>query len=119
MKLSPVKLFDATQIDPETAQKLEPLISYMNQNFDVLITALQGKLSFGDNIQGEKKSKIRVTSGIAKIVATDSQKWSSCLVTYATRPVTGFSWKRLNNESIQITAYFDGGGEGNVDILLF
>lgn len=64
MKLSVTKLFSKESLANDIAQKLSPLIDWVNPFSEQVIRALQNKLSFADNFNCQIKDLTDVLHGV-------------------------------------------------------
>jgi len=52
MRITIPKLFEVSQL-PQNLQKIEPLVAFVNGAVEQLVKALQGRLTFRDNVYSE------------------------------------------------------------------
>lgn len=52
MKITAVRLFELSSLDPKLQQPLKPLVEHINQLSENLIRAARGELTLEDNIKG-------------------------------------------------------------------
>lgn len=121
MQIQASKLFDPTQLDNESQQKLGPLIQWMNQQVDTLVTALQRNLTIAENLRSEVKT-IELESAVEKAIQLDSNKAMTGAIILqppTDRMVLGFQVKSYGSGRIGVTCQFSEPGSGTVRIAIF
>lgn len=118
MKISTVKAFDVAELPADIGGKITPLVDYINRGFDQIITALQGNLTFTDNMKGEHRT-VSLVHDVAKECYFDKDyELAGILVEKSGTPVTSFSWYKSRAGYLYIMAAFDGAPTEAVDVRL-
>jgi hypothetical protein len=107
MKLTVVKLFEALQLGKE-AEKLDPLVQFINGIAEQVVKALQGRLTIRDNAYAEIRELTFKATGIAPWVATftPAQRTVEGMLLLATQSSDGntiASWSYVFQSSGAIT----------------
>ena len=120
-KITQVKLFESSSLDQETAQKIAPLIDFINSGMDQIITALDGKLTFKDNIDAELVT-LKVKHGTKKDVLIRNPERLIGLLVYrvlhASDTCSGLHWQLNTSGTLAVTPYFRNATSDDRNIIL-
>lgn len=121
MKLSAVKLFELAALSPDLRGKLEPLVSFVNTNFDQVLRALSGQLNLDDNLSARRLT-VSLSNGIAKdIVVVNAQLVVGILPLRVQHPSTsclGVGWRVVDDRTIRITPTFSDSAASGLPVSL-
>jgi len=87
--------FDEEAIEQEDAEKLEPLLTWLNENMQNIVNALQGNL--GDKNSSSRIVSVQTVSGVLEEFNIDGPVSNVTVVRLDCQPdsllkVTGFNW---------------------------
>ncbi len=100
------KAFEASLLPSKVTEDLDPLLDWLNQNFDQIIRALAGQITLGENLRGRFIS-IQATSDIPITIDIGQTKPIGILILKSDTKVRSYSFSSLNTGVSSITFKFD------------
>jgi len=109
MRLSAVKLFEVSQLSPDIRGKIQPLVSFINENFDQVIRALTNKLNLSDNL-ASLVLEVKLSHAVPKDIQVPNAQLVQGIVPLRVQDAAvaclGTGWRIIDNATIRVTPYY-------------
>ena len=109
MRLSAVKLFEVSNLPPDLRGKIQPLVSFINENFDQVIRALTKQLNLADNLAATVV-EVKLTHAVPKDIQVPNAQLVQGLIALRVQDAAvaclGTGWRIIDNATIRVTPYY-------------